>query len=183
MILLNTQDLIAKSASGDRKAQQQLYKRLNAPMMGVCVRYMKDQQDAEDVLLEGFYKIFKNLKKFKYESEHGFFGWAKRIMVNEALMKLRKNKEIQLLAINEDWDKEMDVSPLMKLQTSDLLKMISSIPVGYRTVFNMYEVEGYSHQEISQQLGVSVGTSKSQLFKAKKMLREMLDAKNEGYGS
>ena len=67
MILLNTQDLIAKSASGDQKAQQQLYKRLNAPMMGVCVRYMKDQQDAEDVLLEGFYKIFKNLKKFKYE--------------------------------------------------------------------------------------------------------------------
>lgn len=182
MFLLNTKDLIEKSKSGDRKAQQQLYKRLSAPMMGVCFRYMKSKEDAEDVLLEGFYKVFKNLKKFTYENDNAFFGWVKRIMVNEALMKLRKNKEIQVLAINEDLDKEVDVSPLSALQTEDLLKMIRSIPVGYRTVFNLYEVEGYSHQEISEQLGVSVGTSKSQLFKAKKLLREMLDKKNEDYG-
>lgn len=183
MLLLNTKDLIEKSKSGDRKAQKQLYKRLCTPMMGVCIRYMKSTEDAEDVLLEGFYKVFKNLKQFNYENESAFFGWVKRIMVNEALMKLRKNKEIQLLAINEDLDKEVDVSPLDQLQTADLLKMIRSIPVGYRTVFNLYEVEGYSHQEISEQLGVSIGTSKSQLFKAKKLLREMLDIKNESYGS
>ena len=182
MLLLNTKDLIDKSKSGDRKAQQQLYKRLSAPMMGVCFRYMKSKEDAEDVLLEGFYKVFKNLKKFTYENDNAFFGWVKRIMVNEALMKLRKNKEIQLLAISKDLDKEVDVSPLSMLQADDLLKIIRSIPVGYRTVFNLYEVEGYSHQEISDQLGVSVGTSKSQLFKAKKLLREMLDKKNEDYG-
>ena len=99
------------------------------------------------------------------------------------LMKLRKNKEIQLLAINEDLDQEVDVSPLQDLEVADLLKVIRSIPVGYRTVFNLYEIEGYSHQEISEQLGVSIGTSKSQLFKAKKLLREMLESKNEGYGS
>lgn len=183
MLLLNTKDLIDKSKSGDRKAQQLLYKRLNAPMMGICLRYMKSKEDAEDVLLEGFFKVFKNLKKFTYENENAFFGWTKRIMVNEALMKLRKNKEIQILAINEDLDNEVDVSPLCNLQAADLLKMIRSIPVGYRTVFNLYEVEGYSHQEISEQLGISAGTSKSQLFKAKKLLREMLDKKNEGYGS
>lgn len=183
MLRLNTKDLIDKSKSGDRKAQQQLFNQLSNPMMGVCMRYMKNVEDAEDVLLEGFYKVFKNLKGFTYESKPAFFGWVKRIMVNEALMKLRKNKEIQLLAINEDLDKEVDVSPIAELETADLLKMIRSIPVGYRIVFNLYEVEGYSHQEISEQLGVSVGTSKSQLFKAKKLLREMLDTKNEGYGS
>ena len=133
-------------------------------------------------LLEGCYKVFKNLKKFTYENDHAFFGWVKRIMVNEALMKLRKNKEIQLLAINEDLDKEVEVSPLSKLQTADLLRMIRSIPVGYRTVFNLYEVEGYTHPEISEKLGISVGTSKSQLYKAKKLLRELLDEKNEDYG-
>ena len=151
--------------------------------MGVCMRYMKNQEDAEDVLLEGFYKVFKSLKKFQYESDEAFFGWVKRIMVNQALMQLRKNKDIQLLAINEDLDKEVDISPISLLETTDLLQMIRSIPIGYRTVFNLYEVEGYSHQEISDQLGVSIGTSKSQLFKAKKLLREMLDSKNEDYGS
>ncbi|SNS97818.1 RNA polymerase sigma-70 factor, ECF subfamily [Ekhidna lutea] len=183
MLRLNTKDLIDKSKSGNRKAQQQLFSQLSAPMMGVCVRYMKSTEDAEDVLLEGFYKMFKSLKAFTYESEPAFFGWVKRIMVNESLMKLRKNKEIQLLAINEDLDQEVDVSPLQDLEVSDLLKVIRSIPVGYRTVFNLYEIEGYSHQEISEQLGVSIGTSKSQLFKAKKLLREMLEEKNEDYGS
>lgn len=183
MLLLNTKDLIDKCKSGDRKAQQMLYQRLNAPMMGVCIRYMKSVEDAEDVLLEGFYKVFINLKGFNYENENAFFGWVKRIMVNEALMKLRKNKYIQILAINEDLDKEIDVSPLSEMQTADLLKLIRSIPVGYRTVFNLYEVEGYSHQEISEKLGVSVGTSKSQLFKAKKLLKDMLNSKDQEYGS
>ncbi|WP_420316664.1 RNA polymerase sigma factor [Ekhidna sp.] len=180
---MNTKDLIDKCKSGDRKAQQILYQRLNTPMMGVCIRYMKSIEDAEDVLLEAFYKVFKNLKGFKYENEHAFYGWVKRIMINEALMKLRKDKDIQLLAINEDLDKEIDVSPLGSLEASDLLKVIRSIPVGYRTVFNLYEVEGFNHQEIGDKLGISVGTSKSQLFKAKKLLREMLDNKDQGYGS
>ncbi|WP_424963164.1 RNA polymerase sigma factor [Ekhidna sp.] len=180
---MNTEHLIKESRSGDRSAQHLLYQQLSAPMMGVCIRYMKNQQDAEDVLLEGFYKVFKNLEKLNYENENAFFGWVKRIMINEALMKLRKNKEIQIMSINEDVDKEIDISPLKSLETADLLKIIRSIPVGYRTVFNLYEIEGYSHQEIADQLKISTGTSKSQLFKAKKLLREMLQSKNEGYGS
>ena len=183
MLLVNTKDLIEKSKSGDRKAQQQLYKRLSTPMMGVCYRYMKNEADAEDVLLEGFYKVFSNLNKLKYDNEKAFFGWVKRIMINEALMKLRKNKEIMILAVNEDLEKEVDISPLEQLKVEDLMKMVRSIPVGYRTVFNLYEIEGYSHQEISEQLNISVGTSKSQLFKAKKLLREMLTTKNSGYGA
>lgn len=152
-------------------------------MMGVCLRYMRNQEDAEDVLLEGFYKVFSNLENFSYESEIAFFGWVKRIMVNESLMKLRKNRDIQILAINEDLDEEVDISPLEGLNTSYLLRLIQSIPIGYRTVFNLYEIEGYSHEEIAQKLSISKGTSKSQLFKAKKLLREKLATKESGYGA
>ena len=152
-------------------------------MMGVCMRYMKSQEDAEDVLLEGFCKMFKNLEKFTYESEIAFFGWVKRIMINEALMKLRKNNEIQILSINEAIDHEVDISPLEELKTSHLLKLIQAIPIGYRTVFNLFELEGYSHKEIAEKLAISEGTSKSQLFKAKKMLKEKLMTKEYGYGA
>ena len=152
-------------------------------MMGICLRYMKNQEDAEDVLLEGFFKVFKNLGKFVYENDQAFFGWVKRIMVNESLMKLRKNRDIQIMAINEEFEKEIELSPLSDLEAADLLELIRSIPVGYRTVFNLYEVEGYSHQEIAEKLSISVGTSMSQLFKAKKLLRELLNEKHNGYGS
>ena len=177
--LLEIKQLIEKSKSGDRTAQQQLYQKLTIPMMGVCMRYMRHQEDAEDVLLEGFYKVFSNLTDFRYESEIAFF----RSFINEALMKLRKNKDIQWMAINEELDEEVDISPLEGLNTAYLLNLIQSIPIGYRTVFNLYEIEGYSHEEIAKKLGISNGTSKSQLFKAKKLLREKLTAKDSGYGA
>ncbi len=180
---METKELIEKSKSGNRKAQRELYQKLTVPMMGVCLRYMSNPEDAEDILLEGFYKVFSSLEKFTYESEIAFFGWVKRIMINQALMKLRKNKSIQIMAINEDIDKEVDVSPLENLETAYLLDIIKSIPVGYRTVFNLFEVEGYSHQEIAEKLEISEGTSKSQLFKAKKLLRERLNSKMSGYGA
>lgn len=183
MLLVNTKDLIEKSKSGDRKAQQLLFEKLNIPMMGVCLRYLNTREDAEEVLLEGLYKMFRALKKFKYVNEIAFFGWVKRIMINESLMRLRKNKEVQLLSLNEDIDVEVDISPLEKLETADLLAIIKRIPIGYRTVFNLYEVEGYSHKEISSELNVSIGTSKSQLHKAKKLLKEILEEKNSGYGT
>jgi len=168
---------------GNRKAQHKLYQKLTIPMMGVCLRYMKNQEDAEDVLLEGFYKVFSNLENFTYQSEIAFFGWVKRIMVNESLMKLRKDKDIQQLSINEEIDEEVDITPLDGLNASYLLNLIQSIPIGYRTVFNLYEIEGYTHEEIADKLGISKGTSKSQLFKAKKLLREKLTAKESGYGA
>ena len=175
--------LIEKSKVGNRSAQQQLYKQLTIPMMGVCLRYMRNQEDAEDVLLEGFYKVFKNLESFKYESDIAFFGWVKRIMINESLMKLRKNKDIQLMAINEELDEEVDITSMEGMNAAYLLNLIQSIPIGYRTVFNLYEIEGYSHEEIAAKLNISKGTSKSQLFKAKKLLREKLTAKDSGYGA
>ncbi|MFK7953642.1 MAG: RNA polymerase sigma factor [Ekhidna sp.] len=183
MQLVNTQDLIKKCQSQNKKAQEELYGRLSIPMMGVCLRYLKNREDAEEVLLSGFFKVFKNLEKFTYENEIAFFAWVKRIMINESLMLLRKNKQIQILAINEDLDFEDELSSLNELETADILKTIQQIPLGYRTVFNLYEVEGYSHREISKTLDISVGTSKSQLFKAKKMLRELLESEHDGYGT
>jgi len=183
MHLVNTKDLIEKCKSGNRKAQQLLFEKLNIPMMGVCLRYLNTREDAEEVLLEGFYKMFRALKKLNYVNEVAFFGWVKKIMINESLMQLRKNKEVQLLSINEEIDMKIDVSPLDKLQANDLLAIIKRIPIGYRTVFNLYEVEGYSHKEIGSELSISIGTSKSQLHKAKKLLKEILEEKNSGYGT
>ncbi|MEO1253326.1 MAG: sigma-70 family RNA polymerase sigma factor [Bacteroidota bacterium] len=180
---MKTKELIEKSKSGDRRAQQALYQKMTIPMMGVCLRYMNNQEDAEDVLLEGFYKVFSSLEKFSYESEIAFFGWVKRIMINQALMKLRKNKSIQFMAINEDIDKRIDISPLENLETAYILSLIKSIPLGYRTVFNLFEIEGYAHHEIAEKLGISEGTSKSQLYKAKKLLKEKLNIKMSDYGA
>lgn len=160
-----------------------LFERFNIPMMGVCLRYLKSREDAEEVMLEGFFKVFRSLDQLSYHSEIAFFGWIKQIMINQSLMMLRKQKEIRILSINEDLDKETDISPLENLRTADLLKVIQMIPVGYRTVFNLYEVEGYKHHEISEMLGITVGTSKSQLFKAKKMLKEILESENSEYGT
>jgi RNA polymerase sigma-70 factor (ECF subfamily) len=183
MQLVNTHDLILKCSSQNRKAQQQLFKQLSTPMMGVCLRYLNSREDAEEVLLSGFLKVFNGLEKFTYQNDRAFFGWVKRIMVNEALMRLRKNKQIQFLAINEELDSEVDSVFLNALEAADLLKIIQGIPIGYRTVFNLYEIEGYSHKEISKSLNISIGTSKSQLFKAKKLLQELVQSTHGGYGT
>lgn len=180
---LNTKELIEKSRSGNRKAQKLLFDQFNIPMMGVCLRYLKNREDAEEVLIEGFYKVFKSLNSFKYENEIAFFTWMKKIMINQSLMLLRKKKEIRVLAINEEIDKEVEDSPLDQLSAHDIMHVIQQIPVGYRTVFNLYEIEGYKHHEISSMLDISIGTSKSQLFKAKKLLKDILKSKRLGYGT
>jgi len=183
MQLDNSEDLIEKCKTGDRNAQRALFEQFNIPMMGVCLRYVKNKEDAEEVLLEGFFKVFSALDKMIYENDSAFYGWIKRIMINQSLMLLRRQKEIRILSINEDLDKEVDISPIENLAAGDLLSVIQMIPVGYRTVFNLFEIEGYKHQEISEMLGISVGTSKSQLFKAKKLLKEILESENSEYGT
>lgn len=183
MHLVNTENLIDKSRSGDSAAQRQLFRSLSVPMMGVCLRYLKSQEDAEDILSQGFFKMFKGLSGFSYRGENQFFGWVKTIMVNECLMKLRKDKDIRTISINEEVDQGLTATALESLAVEDILKVVKLIPVGYRTVFNLYEVEGYSHKEIAGMLKISVGTSKSQLFKAKKILKEILLTESSEYGT
>lgn len=140
-------------------------------MFGVCRRYIKNEQDAEDVMINGFFKVFTKIEQF---NEKGSFeGWIRRIMVNESLMFLRKYNMNLSIELNETQAvTEMDADS--QIREEDILKLLDYLPIGYRTVFNLYVIEGFSHKEIAEQLGVSVNTSKSQLIKARKKLQQLI---------
>jgi len=140
-------------------------------MFGVCRRYIKNEQDAEDVMINGFFKVFTKIEQFK--DNGSFEGWIRRIMVNESLMFLRKYNMNLSIELNETQAvTEMDADS--RIREEDILKLLDYLPIGYRTVFNLYVIEGFSHKEIAEQLGVSVNTSKSQLIKARKKLQQLL---------
>ncbi|MFM2267511.1 MAG: hypothetical protein RL757_952, partial [Bacteroidota bacterium] len=154
--------------------QRMLYDRFAPKMLGVLRRYLNHSADAEDVLLEAFFKVFTNIEK--YESLGSFEGWIRRIVVNEALMFLRKNRLLTVEA-NENYhniaeDRPFTVESQMTVQ--EILKLVEQLPLGYRTVFNLYVLEGFKHQEIADMLGISINTSKSQLILAKEKLRNMM---------
>lgn len=173
---IDLQHIVKACQKGDASAQKELYQSYKSLFMGIVRRYMKNDHDAEDVLIEGFMKIFKNINSFK--GEGSFEGWMKRIMVNESLMALRKKSnfnltvEISNIQINEAAKAQDD------LQYQDVIKLMDFLPLGYRTVFNMYVIEGYKHREIAEALGISINTSKSQLILAKKRMKELLKKKN-----
>lgn len=145
-------------------------------LMGICRRYLKNTEDAEDVFLDGMFKIFDNINKYK--GEGSFEGWMKRIMVNESLMHLRKHKKQKLTV---EWTQIDDPEPpvvIDQLAVADLKAMIEELPDGYRTVFNLYVIDGYKHREIGDMLGISINTSKSQLILAKKKLQDFIKKKD-----
>ncbi len=164
------ESLIVDCKKGKSKAQKELYDRYAPTMLGLCIRYIKSKAEAEDVMIAGFMKIFTNLKQ--YEAKGSFEGWMKRIMVNESLMYIRRNKAMYV---------EVDIDHAVKspdynwsnsnLETEDLNKMIEDLPTGYRTIFNLYAIEGYSHKEIGEMLNISESTSKSQLSRARVILQ------------
>jgi RNA polymerase sigma factor (sigma-70 family) len=170
---VSEQDLIKACRNRDRRAQQLLYDRFAPTMLAVCKRYVKGQEDAEDVLIEAFYKVLTHLDQFK--SEGSLEGWIRRIVVNEALMALRKrinfNQRVELTEI----DAPVATSILQELAAKDILNLLDFLPLGYRTVFSLYALEGYKHREIAQHLGISINTSKSQLILAKKKLKNLLE--------
>lgn len=154
-----------------KDAQTYLYERLAPKMLGLCLRYLKDQMQAEDVMIEGFMKVFSKIDL--YRGEGSFEGWIKRIMVNECLMKLRGPKVYWL--DSAEYESEISILPFTNLEVEEIFTIISHLPVGYRTVFNMYVIEGFSHAEIAEKLHISEGTSKSQLSRAKALLREEIE--------
>jgi RNA polymerase sigma-70 factor (ECF subfamily) len=155
-----------------------LYERYSPKMLGVCRRYIKDNAEAEQVMVGGFVKIFQKINQFK--GEGSFEGWVRRIMVNEALIYIRKNKNMYLEMDISMADDEPDYKKLdEQLEADDLLKMVRKLPQGYRMVFNLYAIEGYSHKEIAIQLSINVNTSKSQLSRARKLLQQMLKEREE----
>jgi RNA polymerase sigma-70 factor (ECF subfamily) len=162
--------LIAALRRGESRAHKVAYERFAGRMLGVCMRYCANRDDAEEVMLDGFMRVFEKIDQFREDGS--FEGWIRRIMVTESLMFLRKNKQWRQEIPIEDASIEPDyVWADSAIQENDLLRMVNQLPDGYRTVFNLYAIEGYSHAEIAELLGISEGTSKSQLSRARVILQ------------
>jgi len=175
-------DLITGCIEGDRRMQEELYRRFSPRMYAVCLRYAGSSEEAEDILQEGFIKIFKKLTSFR--GEGSFEGWIRRIFVNTAIEHFRRKRYLQPVTEKEENTIEGNfLSVLDNLAERDILDLVKQLSPGYRTVFNMYVVEGYTHKEIGDMLGISEGTSKSQLSRAKvilqDMVRTMIDQRND----
>jgi len=169
---MTERELIQMCRKGNPEAQRMLYERYSPVLYGIVRRYIKSAEDAEDVFVKGMCKVL--MKIDTYRDEGSFEGWMKRILSNEALMLLRKNKSLFLtreigdLQIKDNSTIEEDIF------ADEILGLMAQLPTGYRTVFNMYVVEGYKHREIAEILGISINTSKSQLILAKKRMRELV---------
>jgi RNA polymerase sigma factor (sigma-70 family) len=166
--------LIQASKAGKIEAQKSLFDRYAPRMLALCKRYVKDRDEAEDIMITGFAKAFERLGQFREEGS--FEGWLRRLMVNESLGYLRKTKNLQLqVSINDEEVQIEDSTIGDHLEASELMMMIESLPDGYRTVFNLYAIEGYSHKEIAEQLGINENTSKSQLSRARDFLKRKIN--------
>lgn len=166
-------DLIRGCMEGNRRMQEELYRRFSPRMYAVCLRYAGNAEEAEDILQEGFIKVFKKLDSFR--SEGSFEGWVRRIFVNTAIEHFRRKR--YLMPVTEKEENTIEgkyTSVLDELGAKDIMALIQDLSPGYRTVFNMYVVEGYTHKEIADMLGISEGTSKSQLSRAKMILQDMV---------
>lgn len=165
--------LVQALCKNDAKAQRYLYDKYAARMLAVCVRYLPNRMEAEDVMIEGFMKIYQKIGQFK--NEGNFEGWMRRLITNEALMQLRTKRHIEIDLDTPEAQKLPNYDQASQnLETEDLLHLIAQLPTGYRTVFNLYAIDGYSHAEIANQLAISENTSKSQLHRARAMLQQML---------
>ncbi|MEM7185910.1 MAG: RNA polymerase sigma factor [Bacteroidota bacterium] len=179
----NYQRLIGKVRKGNRKAQHELYELFAPKMLSVCRQYLKKDELAEEVMLNGFLKVFTRLETYK--NEGSFEGWIRRIMVNESISQLRKEKK---LLFDEEREVENSADRVAYIETEleveEIQRLIDTLPDGYKTVFVLYAVEGYKHSEISELLQISESTSKTQLFKARKILQKLVTKENKlSYGT
>jgi RNA polymerase sigma factor (sigma-70 family) len=166
-------EIIKGCMEGHRKAQQHLYDSYSKRFFAIALRYIKDRDLAEDVTIEGFTKIFEKISQF--EDKGSFEGWMKRIIVTQALLTLRNNKKLMMeVHVEQNQDFPAVHYELNHLETDDLITLIQGLPVGYRTVFNLYVIEGYSHAEIADMLGISESTSKSQLNRGRNLLKQKI---------
>ncbi len=177
--MIGDDKIIEGCKKGKKRSQNRLYEKYAPGMLGVCLRYCTNMTEAEDVLQEGFIKVFTHIKNFR--SEGSFEGWIRRIMVNTALTYIKKNIKYSYENVDDipaDYQEEEEVvySPV---SPEVLIKILQSLPDGYRNVINLYIFEGYAHKEIAEILGISESTSKSQLSKAKKFLRNKLEERNK----
>lgn len=172
---MNEQQLIEGCRKGDRRAQRELYEALSRKMMGVCLRYVNDRETARDLLQDGFIKVFTSIDS--YSGNGSFEGWMRKIFVNCALEYLRKSDVLREAA---DLDHSAELitpgsSAVSDMSAAELMKLIQELPAGFRTVFNLFAVEGYSHKEISDMLDITESTSRSQYTRAKQLLQHKIN--------
>jgi RNA polymerase sigma factor (sigma-70 family) len=180
----NIDELVKRCRAGERKSQEMLYKQFASKMLGVCLRYATDRMEAEDMLQNGFIRVFEKINDFR--GEGSFEGWMRRIMVNCSIEHYRRNSKMMQLVDLEEASAEVSGNPLAtaKLEAKDLILLIQRLSPGYRIVFNLYAIEGYSHKEIAAIVGITEGASKSQLSRARSILREQvlkMEGKKYGY--
>ncbi len=177
--MFDQKKVLSDCLKGKTDAQKKLYEHFAPLMTTVCYRYTKSWYEAEDVLQEGFVKVFNNLEQFKGDGELG--GWIRRIMVNTAINYLRKNQKYSQEADVEVVPEQMskDISPIAGLQAKQLAEIIQRLPSGYQTVFNLYAIEGYSHVEIGEMLDIGESTSRSQYLRARGILRKWIETELE----
>ena len=171
-------DLIKGSISGDPQMQRFLYQRFASIMYGVCLRYSENQEDANDLLQEGFIKVYRNLDKFR--GEGSFEGWIRRIFINTSIEHFRKKVKLYNVSeVQENTVEDTDLNALDSLAVKDIMKIINELSPGYKQIFNLHVIEGFSHKEIADMLGITEGTSKSQLARAKAVLKKIIEARVE----
>jgi RNA polymerase sigma factor (sigma-70 family) len=170
----STEDLIEKCKATDRKSQELLYKQFASKMLAVCLRYATDKMEAEDMLQNGFIKVFQKIND--YRGDGSFEGWMRRIMVHSSIEYYRKHhKMMHMVDIEESgYEQTVNAAAASSLEAKDLLNLIQQLPAGYRMVFNLYAVEGYSHHEIAEIAGITEGASKSQLSRARNLLKQKI---------
>ena len=172
-------DIIKQAVENNRHAQQKIYSKYSPKMLGVCRQYIKDLHQAEDIMITAFMKVFTNLKVFEHKGS--FEGWIRRIMINECLSYLRVQKKVSFLE-DEFYAEDTFNNIESHFSVEDIQTLIDSLPEGYKMVFNLYAIEGFKHQEIGKMLGISEGTSKSQVSHARKMLQEQIN-KQKNYSN
>lgn len=175
--------LIRETKNGSIAAQKAIFKHLYNRLWFLCLRYLKNRQEAEEVIQDCYCKFFKHIHSFNYTGDTSLYAWIKKILVNECLMHLRSNHVFCMVPESDAENISLREEALDNLTTSQIYLLILQLPVGYRTIFNLYAVEGYSHPEIARLLGISEGTSKSQLSKARSTLQKLLLEKGITYES
>lgn len=170
-------EMVRGCRNREARMQKYVFEKFYGLMMGICLRYASNREEARDVLQEGFVKIFEKVDQ--YDEAYSFVGWMKRVMVNNAIDNYRRAAKMPMnddesLLVNES----VDADVFAGMGYEEIIKLIQRLPTGYRTVFNLYVIEGFTHKEIGEQLGIAEGTSKSQLNKAKLMLRKKIEELN-----
>ncbi len=181
---MDIESLIKECKKPNIIAQRLLYERFCNQLFNCCKRYIQNKEDAEECLMNGFHIIYNSIEKFSYLNDASFVNWLKRIMINECLNFLRKKNKIEFIQIEDDEILSVEPTVFDDIESRDLLKLIEEMPIGYKTILNLYVVEQMSHKEISETLTISEGTSKSQLSRARIFLKNLIlnrkNAKRKG---